>query len=515
MNDRWDQPAFAWWPWMMPLGTNLDSGTTTPVPGGGILGDFGLSDASAPRSDQGGGLLSNLDRPAHASAGVEAPLMLAQGFSATPGAGPLDPALQYPDSARYWSALPPPSNPSEASPVQSFYLPPAPQTAAWDQTSTSSNTEAAKLYPKAPSPSSVGLPTLPIDDDPFSRAALRMQRSVRPPSGRQEGTATFILENYLPHAANALLTLPQRAFEASERLHLTGEYDPGPALEAALLTLGARGRPGGPLRPGKIADAGRTSDVLDPLAGKPPSGRTAGLHAPPHKPPRPFSADYPAGAPTDPSGRLVADIEGRPLTAKYIAGRRVARGEDEGLTPLEIWDLASEAMGRPPTLHSHEELGRTSGRYVQIRDPEGPQIWINRELTDEQKHLTLGHETGHLVHDLAAGMRLAPLRKLKPKLEGIYSTLNEGKEGLQPPKLPQDYGYPKSEAPYEIVAEFLRAYLTDPNYVKTVAPDAAAVARAMVNSHPQLSRLLQLNTLGGLAVLGGAAAIAADDKSAK
>jgi hypothetical protein len=85
-------------------------------------------------------------------------------------------------------------------------------------------------------------------------------------------------------------------------------------------------------------------------------------------------------------------------------------------------------------------------------------------------------------------VRLAPLDRLEPKLEGIYSTLKEGKEGLQPPKLPQDYGYPKSDAPYEIVAEFLRAYLTDPNYVKTVAPDAAAVARAMVNSHPELSR---------------------------
>ncbi len=513
MNDRWDQPAFAWWPWTLPFSPNVDPGATLPVSSGGILRDFGLSDASAPRSDQGGGLLATLDRLARASGNVEAPAMLAQGPSSTLGAG--QPSLQYPDSTRYWSALPPPSNASEPSPAHGFYLPPVPQAPGWDQSLAPSNAGATQPYPEASSPSSGSLPALSIDDDPFARAALRTQRSVRPPGGRQEGAATFVLENYLPHVANQLLTLPQRAFEASERLRLTGEYDPGPALEAALLTLGTGLRPGGPLRPGKIADAGRTSDVLDPLAGKPTSGRTAGLHAPPHKPPRPFSADYPAGAPTDPSGRLVADIEGRPLTAKYIAGRRVARGEDEGLTPLEIWDLASEAMGRPPTLHSHEELGRTSGRYVQIRDPEGPQIWINRELTDEQKQLTLGHETGHLVHDLAAGMRLAPLRKLKPKLEGIYSTLNEGKEGLQPPKLPQDYGYPKSEAPYEIVAEFLRAYLTDPNYVKTVAPDAAAVARAMVNSHPQLSRLLQLNTLGGLAVLGGAAAIAADDKSAK
>ena len=112
-------------------------------------------------------------------------------------------------------------------------------------------------------------------------------------------------------------------------------------------------------------------------------------------------------------------------------------------------------------------------------------------------------------------MSLADLRRLEPELKRVYSALNEGKEGLRPLKVPQDYGYPKSEAPYELVAEFLRAYLTNPNYVKTVAPTAAAWARAMANSNPQLSRLLQLNSLGGLGVLGGAASIAADDESSK
>ena len=84
MNDRWDRPALAWWPWMMPFGTNLDS-ATTPVPSGGILGDLGLSDASVPRSDQGGGLLATLDRLARGSGNVEAPAMFAPGPSSTPG----------------------------------------------------------------------------------------------------------------------------------------------------------------------------------------------------------------------------------------------------------------------------------------------------------------------------------------------------------------------------------------------------------------------------------------------
>jgi len=37
------------------------------------------------------------------------------------------------------------------------------------------------------------------------------------------------------------------------------------------------------------------------------------------------------------------------------------------------------------------------------------------------------------------------------------------------------------------------------------APRTAAAIRAMVNSHPTLSKLIQFNALGGLAVLGGAA----------
>jgi hypothetical protein len=64
------------------------------------------------------------------------------------------------------------------------------------------------------------------------------------------------------------------------------------------------------------------------------------------------------------------------------------------------------------------------------------------------------------------------------------------------------------------VAEFIRAYLTNPPYAKDVAPNAAAKLRAIVNSHPELSKLIQFNTLGGLAVLGGAMGDT-DDPSAK
>jgi hypothetical protein len=69
---------------------------------------------------------------------------------------------------------------------------------------------------------------------------------------------------------------------------------------------------------------------------------------------------------------------------------------------------------------------------------------------------------------------------------------------------PQHQGYAGEKMDRELMAEAIRAYMTDPNYFKTVAPNAAAAIRAAVNSHPQLSRLIQFNNLGGLAPAGAA-----------
>ena len=80
---------------------------------------------------------------------------------------------------------------------------------------------------------------VPVDHDPFKAAAARTQQSVRPEGGRQEGTATKVLAGYVPNALDDMAHLPERAFGASEQLRATGEYDPGPAMETALLTLGA------------------------------------------------------------------------------------------------------------------------------------------------------------------------------------------------------------------------------------------------------------------------------------
>jgi hypothetical protein len=49
----------------------------------------------------------------------------------------------------------------------------------------------------------------------------------------------------------------------------------------------------------------------------------------------------------------------------------------------------------------------------------------------------------------------------------------------------------------------IRAYLADPNYLKTVAPKTAAAVREAVNSHPVLSKIIKFNTMAGpLAIIG-------------
>jgi hypothetical protein len=45
--------------------------------------------------------------------------------------------------------------------------------------------------------------------------------------------------------------------------------------------------------------------------------------------------------------------------------------------------------------------------------------------------------------------------------------------------------------------------MADPNYLKTVAPKTAAAIRAAVNAHPTLSKIIQFNSIAGLAAMNG------------
>ena len=75
---------------------------------------------------------------------------------------------------------------------------------------------------------------------------------------------------------------------------------------------------------------------------------------------------------------------------------------------------------------------------------------------------------------------------------------------------PEYYGYSHEMADYELAAELLRAYMVDPNYVKTMAPKAAERVRAFVDTTPHVRKVIQFNNLAALVGSGVPAALAAN-----
>jgi hypothetical protein len=359
----------------------------------------------------------------------------------------------------------------------------------------------------------------------YARTAGEFVPGMLAPGGVARNAARYVVAPALASETAGQLTQGTWAEPWARAIAALATGGVGAAIEH-LPRGGWRGAPRveQPPRSGAAGEMPSSTEPMPrPVDASPPleslSSKSAGLFEPPAKPPRPYRADYPWVDPADASGRLVADIEGRPLTAKYIAGRRMAGGKDVGLEPQEIHSIIEHTIGMPPELMSDIEMGGENGVYLPRHDEKGlptqPDMFINNELTDQQKQLVMAHEASHMIEDHAVGPGKVPIRGLESELEPVYSTLNSGVEGREPLLLPKDRGYSEHESPYELVAEGMRAYLTNPNYFKEVAPKSAAAFRAFFNSHPQLSKWIQFNGLGGLAVLGGANGSIPDDKSGR
>jgi hypothetical protein len=248
--------------------------------------------------------------------------------------------------------------------------------------------------------------------------------------------------------------------------------------------------------------------------------RSASIYNPPAKPPRPFEADYPSGAPADVRGNLVRDIEGRNLTAENIVGRRTLGGADEALTPAELDAAAAAILGNVPESVPASALPRNSvGAYRNARGPDGPQrrIAVLESLNEAARAKVAAHEFGHAIDDLAGEIDAEPLTD---ELRRVYNTLINPNRGTAPgtgrygPQTgeaargriytPEDAGYRGDDVSPEYMAEALRAYMADPNYLKTVAPRTAAAIRKFVNDNPRLNKIIQFN---GVAAPVGAGAM--------
>ena len=81
--------------------------------------------------------------------------------------------------------------------------------------------------------------------------------------------------------------------------------------------------------------------------------------------PRAFDLDRLDRGLADETGRLTQSIEGRPLTAKYVVGRRVVGGPEEAFpeTPGAIDALSKALFGSDISTVASREIGGDTGRF--------------------------------------------------------------------------------------------------------------------------------------------------------
>lgn len=96
-----------------------------------------------------------------------------------------------------------------------------------------------------------------------------------------------------------------------------------------------------------------------------------------------------------------------------------------------------------------------------------------------------------------------PVAGLSRELAFVYDALLTGQERTRNFTGPQHLRYRGDEVPREYIAEASRAYMVDPNWLKTVAPKTAARIREYVNSHPELSKIIQFNSLAATGIGSG------------
>ncbi|AOO81663.1 hypothetical protein [Bosea vaviloviae] len=156
------------------------------------------------------------------------------------------------------------------------------------------------------------------------------------------------------------------------------------------------------------------------------ASRSVSLYDPPVKPPRPFAADYPAGAPVDATGKLTQDLDGRPLTARYVAGRNFVGEGDTGI-PASAYDaIGKEGTGRFPQDVAARAIGGDAGRYVVTRNRLSGKvvdraIFIDKNLDPDTYSRVLAHEIGHAVDELAGTI---PSTNVKRQLARVYNDLS-------------------------------------------------------------------------------------------
>ncbi len=185
-------------------------------------------------------------------------------------------------------------------------------------------------------------------------------------------------------------------------------------------------------------------------------------------------------------------------------------GADQAFPPAELNALTEAITGNKPAAVASRQIDGDAGKFRISFDASGNPIYetlLNRNLTPQDAVRVLAHEIGHGIDYFAGGV---PQDEIVGQLRAIYNDLNnptlaqrratgQNADPRSNPTLrnfgPERHGYGPAKVPGELMAEAIRAYLTDPNYIKTMAPDVAKAIRAAVNANPRLSNIIQFNAL--------------------
>jgi hypothetical protein len=226
------------------------------------------------------------------------------------------------------------------------------------------------------------------------------------------------------------------------------------------------------------------------------------MRAPPQLTQWGFESDY-KSAPGTPGAPLHYDIEGRRISGEIVVGRQSVGGPDRGIGGGKAGNIA-EKLQTPVRKVPAKDISGDYGRFETVRSRRSGEvisreILLAEELSEETGEHVLQHEVGHLLDDFfktevgGIGIDTAGMKK---ELKQIYHDLNKRpgwyKKGDY--YTPEADGYTGKRVDREYIAEAIRAYLHNPNYIKTVAPKVAARLRALVNTHPILSKVVTLNS---------------------
>lgn len=157
-------------------------------------------------------------------------------------------------------------------------------------------------------------------------------------------------------------------------------------------------------------------------------------------------------------------------------------------------------------------------RHLFVNCPQRPHLHRLNERDQSAARNIGAHMLGHVLdyragtawEDEATGLTVHAIdqSEIEDELRYIYNDLNNvplnearryepGYTAADSPDFrgvgPEQHDCFGLDAQAELMAEAIRAYLQDPNYIKTVAPNVAKRIRAAVNTHPELNKIIHFN----------------------